>query len=322
METRANYILIGLFTLVVVATGFGFVYWFSGSSAGVERTTYRILFEGSVAGLRSGASVLFNGIRVGEVATLRLDPSNPKQVTAIVSIDKSVAVRADTKVGLDFQGLTGIASITLKGGSVTAPLLVEKDGEAPTLAADPNATKDVTQAIRDVASNAETVLHRVDALIGENDASLKAIISNIKSFSGALTENETSLKEIVTNLKGFTATLDRNSERLEHIFVGMESLTGEGTKTEILEAVRSIRTLADNLDKRTGEISEGLTRFSSRGLREWEQLAIDGRRMVATLDRAIRNFDRNPSRLIFGGSSEPEPSSTPSPARNPSGGQR
>jgi phospholipid/cholesterol/gamma-HCH transport system substrate-binding protein len=310
METRANYILIGLFTLVVVAAGFGFVYWFSGSHAGVERATYRILFEGSVAGLRSGASVLFNGIRVGEVTSLRLDAANPKQVTAIVGIDRSVAVREDTKVGLDFQGLTGIASITLRGGSPDSPVLTAKEGELSTLVADPNATKDVTQAIRDVASNAETVLKRVDALVADNDASLKAIIKNVKSFSGSLVDNEASLKEIVANLKGFTATLDRNSERLEHIFAGMENLTNEGTKKEILDAVRSIRTLADNLDKRTDEISDGLTRFSTKGLREWEQLAVDGRRMVANLDRAIRNFDRNPSRLIFGGSADPEPTNT------------
>lgn len=307
METRANYILIGLFTLVVVAASFGFVYWFSGSGAGVERAAYRILFEGSVAGLRSGAAVLYNGIRVGEVTALRLNPDNPKQVTAMVGIDRSVTVRADTKVGLDFQGLTGIASITLKGESATAPLLTAANGEMPTLVADPNATKDVTQAIRDVATNAETVLNRVDALIAENDASLKAIITNVKSFSGTLTDNESSLKEIVANLKGFTKTLDRNSERLDRIFAGLEGLTGEATKTEILDTVRSIRALAENLDKRTGEISEGITRFSTRGLREWEQLAIDGRRMVATLDRAIRNFDRNPSRLIFGGPpSEPD----------------
>jgi phospholipid/cholesterol/gamma-HCH transport system substrate-binding protein len=316
METRANYILIGLFTLIVVVAGFGFVYWFSQSGSGSERVAYRILFEGSVAGLRPGAAVLFNGIRVGEVVELRLDPQNPKQVVAITGIEKGVAVRSDTRVGLDFQGLTGIASITLRGGSVTAPLLAAKDGEAPVLVADPNATKDVTQALRDVAANAGSVLQRVDALVAENDASLKAIVDNIKSFSGSLVENETSLKQIVANLKGFTATLDRNSERLERIFANVETLTGDDTREELLSTVRSYRALAETLDKRVEEVSAGLVRFSTRGLREWEQLAVDGRRAIATLDQAIKNFDRNPSRLIFGGSSDPTP--TGSVGRRPS----
>lgn len=314
METRANYIMIGLFTLAVVTLSFGFVYWFSTSGTGTERVSYRIVFEGSVAGLRPGAAVLFNGIRVGEVVALSLDPSNPKEVTATVGIEKSVAVRADTRVGLDFQGLTGIASITLKGGTAASPILVSLDGVPPALTADPNATKDVTQAIRDVATSAESVLQRVNALVEDNDASLKAIVNNVKSFSGSLVENEASFKEIVGNIKGFTATLDRNSERLDRIFASMETLVGDGTRTEVLEAVRSIRTLAENLDKHADEIASGLTRFTSRGLREWEQLAVDGRRAIATLDQAIKNFDRNPSRIIFGGSADPEPTGSVAPA--------
>jgi phospholipid/cholesterol/gamma-HCH transport system substrate-binding protein len=67
METRANYVLIGLFTLAVIAGAFGFVYWFNTIGGAGERATYRIVFDGSVSGLRTGASVLFNGIRVGEV---------------------------------------------------------------------------------------------------------------------------------------------------------------------------------------------------------------------------------------------------------------
>jgi phospholipid/cholesterol/gamma-HCH transport system substrate-binding protein len=306
METRANYILIGVFTLVVLAAGFGFVYWFSQSGAGSERVSYRILFEGSVTGLRPGASVLFNGIRVGEVVDLRLDANNPKQVGAVVSIDRAVQVRSDTRVGLDFQGLTGIASITLKGVSDRAPVLKAERGELPTLSADPNATKDVTQAVRDVATTAEATIKRLDNLVAENESALKDIVTNVKSFSGALAQNGGSISDILVNVKGFTETLNRNSERLDHFFAGLENLTA-GETNELLETVRSIRTLADNLDKRTAEISAGLTRFSTRGLREWEQLAVDGRRMVATLDQAIKNFDRNPSRLIFGGgSSDPQ----------------
>jgi phospholipid/cholesterol/gamma-HCH transport system substrate-binding protein len=155
----------------------------------------------------------------------------------------------------------------------------------------------------------------VNALVEDNDASLKAIVSNVKSFSGSLVENEASFKEIVGNIKGFTATLDRNSERLDRIFASMETLVGDGTRTEILEAVRSIRTLAENLDKHADEIAGGVTRFTSRGLREWEQLAIDGRRAIATLDQAIKNFDRNPSRIIFGGSADPGPTGSTAPAQ-------
>ena len=121
METRANYVLIGAFTLAVVLGVFGFVYWFQNIGGTGERVFYRVQFEGSVSGLRTGASVLFNGIRVGEVTTLKLDPAHPKQVIASISIDKSVAVRPDTEIGLEFQGLTGISALSLKGGDPALP---------------------------------------------------------------------------------------------------------------------------------------------------------------------------------------------------------
>ncbi|MFG3757451.1 MlaD family protein, partial [Klebsiella pneumoniae] len=115
METRANYVLIGLFTLAVLACGFGFVMWFQSIHAAKARNPLRIVFEGSASGLRTGASVNFNGIRVGEVTSVRID--DPKRVIALASVDKSAPIRQDTVVGLEFQGLTGVAAIALKGGS-------------------------------------------------------------------------------------------------------------------------------------------------------------------------------------------------------------
>jgi phospholipid/cholesterol/gamma-HCH transport system substrate-binding protein len=294
METRANYVVIGLFTLAVIAGAFGFVYWFSRTGDGGERATYRVVFDGAVSGLRTGGWVLFNGIKVGEVSELKLNPQNPRQVVATIIVDKSVPVRTDTRVGLDFQGLTGIASISVKGGSPDAPPLTGRDGEPAVLVADPSATQDVTATIRDVAANAGALVRRVDEILVENRDTLKTTLGNLESFS---------------------ATLARNSDRLDRIMAGLENFTGGEIKEELLETARSMRALTDNLDKRTAEISVGLTRFSNNGLREYEALAVDARRTLAELGRAIRNFDKNPQRVIFGPSATdaqpPETTQTP-----------
>ena len=117
MEIRAPYVLIGAFVLAVIAAGFGFVYWLHNSASLTDRMTYRIHFENTVSGLLTGAAVLFNGIRVGEVTALELDPNNPNRVTATIAVAANTPVRADTKVGLDFQGLTGVPVVALQGGS-------------------------------------------------------------------------------------------------------------------------------------------------------------------------------------------------------------
>jgi phospholipid/cholesterol/gamma-HCH transport system substrate-binding protein len=274
METRANYVLIGLFTLAVIVGAFGFIYWFNTIGGAGERATYRIVFDGSVSGLRTGASVLFNGIRVGEVTELKLDPAQPRAVVAMVALEKTVAVRADTAVSLEYQGVTGTASIALRGGSDSSPLA---PGNPPTLKVDAAGAQDVTQAAREA-------MRRIDQLVADNETVLKGALKNIEAFS---------------------QTLATNSQRIDHILAGAEGLLGGGADQpgDIAQAARAIKTAAENLDARTAEISTGLARFSNNGLREWERLATDGRRTLAEVDKMVKGIDRNPSRLLFGGSS-------------------
>jgi phospholipid/cholesterol/gamma-HCH transport system substrate-binding protein len=273
METKANYIVTGAFTLAVILGAFGFIYWFHNDGAAGERAVYRVVFAGSVSGLRSGSSVLFDGMRVGEVTRLALDAHDPRKVEALIALDRAVPVRADTKVTLAFQGLTGLAEVSLTGGSADAPVVAADGGGPPTIYADANAGADVTQAARDV-------LARVNGLVAENEEAMRASMRNIETV---------------------TATLAQNSKRLDQVMAGLESLTGSGDHHgEIAEAAEAIHKLADNLDKRTDEISAGLVRFSNSGLKEYEAFATDGRRTLAELQKVIKGIDAHPSRLIFG----------------------
>ena len=288
METRANYVLIGAFTLAVVLGVFGFVYWFQNIGGSGERAFYRVQFEGSVSGLRTGASVLFNGIKVGEVTELKLDPKKPKQVIAGISVDKNVAVRADTEISLEFQGLTGISALSLKGGDPSKPPLAggktAKD-EQPVMVAPPGATQDVTAAARDA-------LRKVQELIEDNQQAIKAALANIEKFTNTLARNSDHVDTTLSNIDKFTSALGRNSERVDKIVAGLQNLAGgeDGKSGDVAEAARSIKKLADNLDKRTEELTVYIGR-----------LAKTGTRTLSTIDKAAKNFDANPSRLIWGG---------------------
>jgi phospholipid/cholesterol/gamma-HCH transport system substrate-binding protein len=273
METKANYIATGVFTLAVIVGAFGFIFWFQNSSGSGPHATYRVEFDRSVSGLRTGAAVLFNGIRVGEVAQLSLDANDPRKVLAVIAVDRAVPVRADTKVGLQFQGLTGLAEISLTGGSADAALLASASGEPPTIHADPGASADVTQQARDVLS-------RIDGMVADNEIALRTSLRNIETV---------------------TSTLAENSHRLDKVMEGLQNLTGGSDGNgQIGQAADSIRKLAEDLDKNTNEISAGLAQFSTSGLKEFQAFATDGRRTLAELNKAIRNIDQHPSRLIFG----------------------
>ena len=203
MEIRARYTLIGMFTLAVTAAAFGFVYWLNTTGGLYRRSTYQVRFESSVSGLQTGSAVLFNGVRVGEVTGLDLSVSDPRQVTVSIAVDSSTPVRADTKVGIEFQGLMGAPAISLSGGTSQSPLGSGAEGETAALVADPAAGKNITEAAREV-------LGHIDAVVSDNAEPMRTMIANLSKFSEAL---------------------GRNSEHVDGIVAGLERLTGGAGRT-------------------------------------------------------------------------------------------
>jgi phospholipid/cholesterol/gamma-HCH transport system substrate-binding protein len=202
METRAPFALIGSFVLAAIGAIFGFVYWLNNTGGLSERALYRVRFENTVSGLLTGAAVLFNGIRVGEVTDLQLDPSKPTEVNATISVIASTPVRADTQAGLEFQGLTGVPVVKLQGGTSGAALVAPSKSELPVLVADPEAGQSMTEAARQA-------LRRLDSLLADNSDALHSAIGNISTFAEAL---------------------GRNSGRIDGILAGLERMTGGGPK--------------------------------------------------------------------------------------------
>ena len=95
-----------------MAATFGFVYWFQHVSGSGERAVYRLVFHTSVSGLRTGSSVLFNGILVGDVTDLRLDPSDPDQVTALIAIFIAGLALPHAFGKVDFDPQNGDTAVT------------------------------------------------------------------------------------------------------------------------------------------------------------------------------------------------------------------
>jgi phospholipid/cholesterol/gamma-HCH transport system substrate-binding protein len=272
MERKAHYALIGLFTFVVVAGAFGFIFWLHHSSGKKQAVAYRVIFDSSVSGLQVGGNVLFNGIRVGEVTNLRLDPDKPNQVVAMLAVNKSTPIRSDTRVGLEFAGLTGVAAVSLKGVSAKTPLIEREEGEPPTLRADPSASQDMMQAAREVLNKAEEV-------IAANQEAVHQAIADIATFSASLARNSDSVDSIVRDAKD--------------------------TMANAKEATASARTLMENLDKRTDDITIGVNRMTATATR---QIDIAG--------KAITDLAHNPQRFLFGGGgSSSEAQAAPAAAR-------
>lgn len=286
METRANYVLIGSFTLAVIAAAIGFVLWFQSLHTTKQRTPLRVVFEGPAAGLRNGGSVNFNGIRVGEVVSVKLD--NPRRVVALAMIENRAPIRKDTLVGLEFQGLTGVAAISLKGGEEAAPPPPLDEDGIPILVADPNKLQDVTEAIRGTLQN-------INKLVADNQESVKNSLKNLETFTTSLSRNSERIDAVMAKVDGVMLKADS-------LMLGLNTLAGGKDGGELFQAVKSIRELAEDFDKRSGA------------------LMTDGRRTLGDISRAVNNFDRNPTRVLFGASNSAQPAppaEPPKPAAPP-----
>lgn len=287
METRANYVLIGAFTLAVIAAAFGFVLWFQSLHATKARSPIRIVFEGAASGLRNGGSVNFNGIRVGEVVSVKLD--NPRRVVALAMVENKTPIRKDTVVGLEFQGLTGVAAIALKGGEEAAPPVPLDEDGVPVLTADPNALQDVTEAIR-------ATLQNVNRIVADNQESVKNSLHNLETFTAALARNSEKIDNVMLRVDGVMSKAD-------NLMLGLNAIAGGHAGGELNLMVKSIRELAEDFDKRSGALMS------------------DGRRTLGDISRAVNNLDRNPTRLLFGAGNSSAPAEAPKPAA-PAAGER
>ena len=200
METQARYTIVGMFTLAVVAAGFAFAYWLHSFADVGALAIYSIRFEAPVIGLRPGVAVLFNGMRVGEVTSVRFDALIPKLLLATIAVEATTPVRRDTAVGIDSEGLIGGASVSLTGGVSTQPLKPGADGKPPTL----------------IASAAET------------QSLPHAAKATLALFDGIMGDDAKPLAEAIASLGTFSAALARNSGRVDGILAGLEKMTGGG----------------------------------------------------------------------------------------------
>lgn len=366
MESRANYALVGLFTLAVLAAMFGFVYWFNSGLAG-RRQDVRVVFSGTVTGLGRGSSVLFNGLRVGEVTRIELQPDDPRRIYAVIQVDNTTPLRVDTRARIEAQGLAGVVAVQLLGGDPASPVLTAQPGQSmPTIIAERSEFQDILETVRTIAKRAEDVLGSVEGLVKENAEPISNTVRNIEKFSAALGNNsdgvdklmasfgqiaetvaplsqklgtlseeltevvksvdQRKVANIVDNVDKFTAALGGSSgdvgkavkdvasiteklnkaaDQVEGVLKAAQSFLnsedGQGALVEVGNAAKSIRILADNLDKRTAEITTGINRFTGPGLRDIEALASDGRRTLTDLNRTLRSLERNPQQFIFGG---------------------
>src|SRR5260221_5474193 len=238
---RASNLMIGTLTLALIAGSLSGWLGYRKYAGLKGETPFRVIFEGSASGVRKGSSVNFAGVRVGEVVSLKLDQH---RVIAMTRIDSNTPIHRDTQVGLEFQGLTGIAAISFTGGSADTPPPPPGADGIPELTADPEGTMGMQEKIR-------VALRNVDRVIADNEVAIKDTLRNFESFTAQLSSNGQRITDVIDAAVSGVDAADQGMAKTEAF---LKNLGSDKYGGEILPSVTLPRGPTGSFDKKSSVV--------------------------------------------------------------------
>lgn len=307
METRAHYVLVGAITLGIFVLAAIFALWIARANFNAEYAQYKIVFEGPVRGLIKGGEVRFNGIKVGEITELSLDPNNTSQVNAFIRVDRATPVTISSEARLESVGLTGVNLIQLTAGDPAdkdRPLTRKPGERVPTIVAKKGALDDLVAAGKSIADQANEALASVNTVLTvENVKALTATIKNLEATSAMLadkqgaiarsTEAATSLRDAADSIRKLADNTALKMDKVDSVLV------------EAKRAATAVADAADNARNVSNSASEAADVAAYQALPDISSAARDLRRVALSLDRLASQVETGQTSLVGGGAPRP-----------------
>ena len=294
METRANYVLIGAFTILATVCLLLFALWAAKFSSDRNWREYQVIFNEPVTGLTEGGGVQYNGIAVGTVDKLRLDAEDARRVIALLKVKADTPVKVDTKAKLSQQGITGSPFIQLTGGSPNAARLQPRgDDDIPVIQTEPS-------ALQNIADTASRIVERLDKVMSEeNIAHINQTLANLDNMTAAIGGQKQDIRALVQNLR-------QASEQLNTTLATTNSAVGSIDKelpavlAKLDATLTKLDSAAGNANQILGENRAAISSFANDGLSQLGPTLGDLRALVRDLRRISDRLDQNPTRFILG----------------------
>lgn len=318
METKANHVLIGGFVLAFVAAIFGFVIWLARIDLTQKVDMYDIYFFGSVAGLGVGGDVRFNGVKVGSVNSIVLDPDDPQRVKVTIEVDGGTPVRTDSYAQLDLQGITGVSFVQIVAGTSRAPLLAKDGASRPViLSRSSNIAKLVEGAPQLIGRMIEVVDRIANILNPDTQADMVRIVADLRKMTETLSSRDEAFGRIIDNfdatsvevvagskqLREFAGRLNKLTVDVEKTLASVNSLANHDARAmvaDIRQTTQSVNLLAKEVHAVIAENRRPIGDFATDGLSDFRRLLDEARILVGNLQRVANRLEDNPSQIIFG----------------------
>jgi phospholipid/cholesterol/gamma-HCH transport system substrate-binding protein len=313
METRANFVLIGAFTLLAVAVAVVFGLWTARFTASSDWAEYEVRFTQAVTGLNAGSTVQYNGIGVGTVLDLRLAPEDARQVIARIRIQRKAPVKEDTVARLQLAGLTGTTFIQLTGGSPDSPRRKAAPGQdVPVIPAAESALDKLFGASEGIADSTNEVLLRLIQLLSEeNVGRIGESVANLHAFTETLRDERGELQGVFRNVSGASASAERALLGAERTVTQLNE-TLQLVNEQLIErlpalsddmgaTLQQLAKLTARADQLLAENADAFTALGPSGLGQLGPTLQELQILLQHLSRTTRRFDRDPAQFLLRG---------------------
>jgi phospholipid/cholesterol/gamma-HCH transport system substrate-binding protein len=312
METRANHVMIGAFTVLVMLAAFGFAIWLAKIDFDREWAIYDILFDGPVSGLGTASAVRFNGIGVGEVTSLRIEPNSPNKVRVRIRIGADTPVKTDSLARLELQGVTGVQIVQITGGSVGAPPPQVIDGQDyPIITSAQSAVDRLIAGAPDLLNGTIAVVNDIGQLVdATNREQISGILNNLNAVTAVIAARGASIGQTIDNTNAASRDLAKLAANFDKVIVKMDALAGkldtslDRDVTPLLadarKSLQSITALTRDMDTVIDHAGPGLIDFADSGLPQMNRFLLEARQLVATMDRVLQRLESDPARFLLG----------------------
>lgn len=302
METRAHHVLIGLFTVLGIGAALLFALWLARPAAD-HTEVYDVVFREPVTGLTVGSAVRYNGIQVGRVEQLRLDPEDPRQVRARIEVAPHTPIRENTRAQLRLAGITGGTEIHLSGGSPDSPPLTRAGDRVPRLVAEPSMLSQITGGSEQLFERILRLVDRADRILSdENVRNVSATIEHLSETSRVIANHRDEIGHALRNLHASSADARRAAAKSVRLVERADALfteRGEQLLASSTRAMTSLERTSKRLERLIGE-NEPALEAAMQGLGDLGPIMQDLRTTVSALSEFTRQLEEDPAGYLFG----------------------
>ncbi|MFS2092578.1 MlaD family protein [Pseudomonas sp. Pseusp11] len=303
METRAHHVLIGLFTVIVVAGALLFGLWLAKSSVDTEFKDYEIVFNEAVSGLSKGSAVQYSGIKVGDVVTLRLDPNDPRRVLARIRLGGDTPIKEDTQAKLALTGITGTSIIQLSGGTPQSPTLKGKGGNLPTIVAAPSPIARLLNDSNDLMTGVNVLMQNANQMFSsENVERISKTLEHLEQTTGTIADQRGDIGQAMQQLASVgnqaSATLEQTAALMRNAN-GLLNDQGKQMFGSAEQAMKSLEqssaTINSLLTTNQDSLNNGM-----QGLNGLAPAVRELRDTLSSLRTISQRLEANPSGYLLG----------------------